>query len=468
MGLEEAAAWAGCSVEVLSQAVASGALLHETRRIRGLEVPHVRFVDLEALVEGAAEPPDEDLAPEEWPPAGPPAEASAEPGSPGAVDAGPLASEEPSADPARPGTPEGAAEGVSPEPPRPADDLGTAATSSPSVAPGPPEAPGGDAPASALEVRVEELLLRLEASERERRAQAAALLMTNRRLLELAGPAREEGPGRLRALGMSGVIVALLAAGLWWSDRAESRWERRLAGAEALGQERLEVVSGELTEQRARLDAEQQARLAAEEASARLEAELREELAALAREGAAQAQALREDAALRLSELLDRQERERQDWARRTEARDTAQQETLEQLLEGQREELARQEESARAERAALQGALEAQLEAAIAQGRRERESLQGTVATLSEAEAGQRAEVERLRSALLESEVRLGSLAAEGEALRARVETAEREAERLRGSEPAPGNLPWGVWLAERLGRSLGAASRSVPPPPP
>ncbi len=188
LGLEEAAAWAGCSVEILSQAVSSGALLHETRRVRGREVPHVRFVDLEALIEAPVEAPVDALvqaAGGEGPEAGPPEHASpeaapAEPASSPQAEAGAEAEREAGA--ARQAPKEPACES--------AQEAG-------------PSAPARDPrtldPRSArLEVRVEELLARLEASEQERRAQAAALLLTNRRLLELAGPVQANGLGRGR------------------------------------------------------------------------------------------------------------------------------------------------------------------------------------------------------------------------------------------------------------------------------
>ncbi len=465
LGLEEAAAWAGCSVEILSQAVSSGALLHETRRVRGREVPHVRFVDLEALIEAPVEAPVDALveaAGGEEPEAGPPEHASpeaapAEPASSPQAEAGAEAERE-----------AGAARQAPKEP---------ACESSQEAG---PSAPARDPrtldPRSArLEVRVEELLARLEASEQERRAQAAALLLTNRRLLELAGPVQANGLGRGRGLALGAALLSVVTAFAWASVRAEDRWERRLAGAEALGQERLAVVSTELAEQRALLEEEAQARAAAAEAASLTETRLREDLAAVAAQGMEQAQAAREEAALQLSDLLDRQERERQAWARQAESREAARERTLEQLLARQRVELQRQDERAQAELADLQTALEEKLAAAIERSQRERASLEGAIGGLMEREAQQGEEVERLRAALRASEDRLGDLASEGTSLRQRLEAAERESLLLKeqrlaqeGLRPeagkAPPRLPWGLWLAERLARSL---SGPKPDPP-
>lgn len=465
LGLEEAAAWAGCSVEILSQAVSSGALLHETRRVRGREVPHVRFVDLEGLIEAPVGAPVDALveaAGGEEPEAGPPEHASpeaapAEPASSPQAEAGAEAERE-----------AGAARQAPKEP---------ACESSQEAG---PSAPARDPrtldPRSArLEVRVEELLARLEASEQERRAQAAALLLTNRRLLELAGPVQANGLGRGRGLALGAALLSVVTAFAWASVRAEDRWERRLAGAEALGQERLAVVSTELAEQRALLEEEAQARAAAAEAASLTETRLREDLAAVAAQGMEQAQAAREEAALQLSDLLDRQERERQAWARQAESREAARERTLEQLLARQRVELQRQDERAQAELADLQTALEEKLAAAIERSQRERASLEGAIGGLMEREAQQGEEVERLRAALRASEDRLGDLASEGTSLRQRLEAAERESLLLKeqglaqeGLRPeagkAPPRLPWGLWLAERLARSL---SGPKPDPP-
>lgn len=465
LGLEEAAAWAGCSVEILSRAVSSGALLHETRRVRGREVPHVRFVDLEGLIEAPVGAPVDALveaAGGEEPEAGPPEHASpeaapAEPASSPQAEAGAEAERE-----------AGAARQAPKEP---------ACESSQEAG---PSAPARDPrtldPRSArLEVRVEELLARLEASEQERRAQAAALLLTNRRLLELAGPVQANGLGRGRGLALGAALLSVVTAFAWASVRAEDRWERRLAGAEALGQERLAVVSTELAEQRALLEEEAQARAAAAEAASLTETRLREDLAAVAAQGMEQAQAAREEAALQLSDLLDRQERERQAWARQAESREAARERTLEQLLARQRVELQRQDERAQAELADLQTALEEKLAAAIERSQRERASLEGAIGGLMEREAQQGEEVERLRAALRASEDRLGDLASEGTSLRQRLEAAERESLLLKeqrlaqeGLRPeagkAPPRLPWGLWLAERLARSL---SGPKPDPP-
>lgn len=465
LGLEEAAAWAGCSVEILSRAVSSGALLHETRRVRGREVPHVRFVDLEGLIEAPVGAPVDALveaAGGEEPEAGPPEHASpeaapAEPASSPQAEAGAEAERE-----------AGAARQAPKEP---------ACESSQEAG---PSAPARDPrtldPRSArLEVRVEELLARLEASEQERRAQAAALLLTNRRLLELAGPVQANGLGRARGLALAAALLSVVTAFAWASVRAEDRWERRLAGAEALGQERLAVVSTELAEQRALLEEEAQARAAAAEAASLTETRLREDLAAVAAQGMEQAQAAREEAALQLSDLLDRQERERQAWARQAESREAARERTLEQLLARQRVELQRQDERAQAELADLQTALEEKLAAAIERSQRERASLEGAIGGLMEREAQQGEEVERLRAALRASEDRLGDLASEGTSLRQRLEAAERESLLLKeqrlaqeGLRPeagkAPPRLPWGLWLAERLARSL---SGPKPDPP-
>jgi hypothetical protein len=465
LGLEEAAAWAGCSVEILSRAVSSGALLHETRRVRGREVPHVRFVDLEGLIEAPVGAPVDALveaAGGEEPEAGPPEHASpeaapAEPASSPQAEAGAESERE-----------AGAARQAPKEP---------ACESSQEAG---PSAPARDPrtlhPRSArLEVRVEELLARLEASEQERRAQAAALLLTNRRLLELAGPVQANGLGRGRGLALGAALLSVVTAFAWASVRAEDRWERRLAGAEALGQERLAVVSTELAEQRALLEEEAQARAAAAEAASLTETRLREDLAAVAAQGMEQAQAAREEAALQLSDLLERQERERQAWARQAESREAARERTLEQLLARQRVELQRQDERAQAELADLQTALEEKLAAAIERSQRERASLEGAIGGLMEREAQQGEEVERLRAALRESEDRLGDLASEGTSLRQRLEAAERESLLLKeqrlaqeGLRPeagkAPPRLPWGLWLAERLARSL---SGPKPDPP-
>ncbi len=465
LGLEEAAAWAGCSVEILSRAVSSGALLHETRRVRGREVPHVRFVDLEGLIEAPVGAPVDALveaAGGEEPEAGPPEHASpeaapAEPASSPQAEAGAESERE-----------AGAARQAPKEP---------ACESSQEAG---PSAPARDPrtldPRSArLEVRVEELLARLEASEQERRAQAAALLLTNRRLLELAGPVQANGLGRARGLALAAALLSVVTAFAWASVRAEDRWERRLAGAEALGQERLAVVSTELAEQRALLEEEAQARAAAAEAASLTETRLREDLAAVAAQGMEQAQAAREEAALQLSDLLDRQERERQAWARQAESREAARERTLEQLLARQRVELQRQDERAQAELADLQTALEEKLAAAIERSQRERASLEGAIGGLMEREAQQGEEVERLRAALRASEDRLGDLASEGTSLRQRLEAAERESLLLKeqrlaqeGLRPeagkAPPRLPWGLWLAERLARSL---SGPKPDPP-
>ncbi|MBL6720233.1 MAG: hypothetical protein ISQ08_02380 [Planctomycetes bacterium] len=467
LGLEEAAAWAGCSLEVLSQAVSSGALLHETRRVRGREVPHVRFVDLEALVQAPVEAPLDPLDE-------------------------PLAVEEPGRSPSEPGT---ATQGEGPEQAAPLPSP-TAALPEPGHAPTqPPPAAGEDArgsgghgaaarehgaaaredsaPARGLELRVEELLMRLEASEQERRAQAAALLLTNRRLLELAGPASGSGSGRRGGLALGSALLVAMAAFAWWGERTEARWEQRLSGAEALGEERLAVVATKLSQQRARLDEEAQARAAAAEAASLREERLREELAAAAEEGLEQARAVREEAALQLIGLLDRQEQEREAWARQAEAREAARERTLQQLLADQQVERRRQDERAQAELASVQTAMEEKLAAVVEQTQRERVLLEGSVEDLLRREAQQSAEVERLRGSLRASEARLGELAARGDSLQEHLEAAERESARPESSaELLPEGIPWGVWLAERLGRALAGPRRRMPPdqsdPPP
>ena|GEM_PF-4803911 len=101
-----------------------------------------------------------------------------------------------------------------------------------------------------------DLALRLDQSERERRAQSAALLVTQRRLLEL-GPGTQDSPNRTSSLIGLGV-VALALGGLAWNEmeRADQQVlaSRRLETALAHSQTVIEEVQDHATRERTALE----------------------------------------------------------------------------------------------------------------------------------------------------------------------------------------------------------------------
>lgn len=111
-------------------------------------------------------------------------------------------------------------------------------------------------PAAPWEHLYRDLALRLDQSERERRAQSAALLVTQRHLLEL-GPGANDSPNRTSALIGLGV-VALTLGGLAWNemDRADQQVlaSERLEAALAHSQTVIEEVQDRATRERTSLE----------------------------------------------------------------------------------------------------------------------------------------------------------------------------------------------------------------------
>ncbi|MDE0904991.1 MAG: hypothetical protein OSB42_10210 [Planctomycetota bacterium] len=198
--LAEAALAAGVDVPRLQLAVDEGRLLHETggRQVSGNpDLIHVRWVDVQSLVT-----PSEDLG----------------------VPPGPAPAEEVLLTQVQPDSKIGEVESLE------------------SGAP--------------WEHLYRDLALRLDQSERERRAQSAALLVTQRHLLEL-GPGAQDSPNRTSALIGLGV-VALALGGLAWNEmeRADQQViaSQRLETALAQSQTVMEEVQDRATRERTSLE----------------------------------------------------------------------------------------------------------------------------------------------------------------------------------------------------------------------
>ena len=416
--LEEASSWAGWDPEVIVQAVATGELLHEAARVRGRDEVRIRFVDLEALValrEGT--------------------EVTSAAGSDGGGDPAPVDAR----DGGDPGT--GVEEGSVL---RGEEEARADGGASPSA-----EQPTGEVVGLELRQRLDALMARLEESEQERRAQSAALLLTNRRLLELAAPREAGGTGPpSRWASVAAVAAVGLVALITVQSQASTlneRVDRLSAGHEA----ELEALTAELDLERDRraTDLAELERRSSSELE-RVGDLARVEVQDLRVEHARERQALLEQHLEERSAWQDRfeaQEAQRREDARAQEAAQSQRLEGLRVRLEGRLDASDERASAAEEDLGAVRTELALQLERGQAReeaNARLRGDLEATRTRLEEIEAAE---------ALLRGEVAQGAqrqllLEARGDQLARRLASAHAlEGLGLRGE-------PWGVVLAREL----------------
>ena len=426
LSIEQAALWAGWEPSVIAEAIAAGELLHEAARIGGRDEVRVRFVDLEALVRSREQGQAESTSP-----------------------SGPEVGVEPApVDPVEPLDGRDAAAGRLPH----ASARG--AVSEPSDPPSRTAADGeaGEQHAFALQSQLEALVARLEESEQERRAQSAALLLTNRRLLELASPLEKQLPskwsqwgGWAAGAGLSLVLVLAL-------HQQTERWTNEVARLSAGHQLQVESLAVDLVEERKRAEVE----------LASLEQRTQEDLAAAQARAQGELRALREEHADERAALLAIQAEERSAWQERLDeqegrrreenaALEDAQRARIQALrseLEGRLDDAAHRASSAAEALAAVQTELGRQEERAASSAETNallREELQGARRRL---EGLERSEAE-LRAEVAEGAARQGELEARGEELELRLAAAQ-----LRGASPV--GEAWGLGIAREIALRL------------
>ena len=426
LSIEQAALWAGWEPAVIAETIASGELLHEAARIGGRDEVRVRFVDLEALVRSREEGGAESTTPRA-PEVG---------GEPPPVDPG---ISHDGRNEAAGRLPRASAQEASSEPSDP--PTRTAA-----------DGDGGERHAFAIQSQLETLVARLEESEQERRAQSAALLLTNRRLLELAAPLEERLPSKWSRWGgwAAGAGVSLvLAVAL---QQESDRWTEEVARLSAGHQLQVESLAFELGEERKRSQVE----------LGSLEQRTQEDIDAAQARALGELRALREEHADERAALLAIQAEERSSWqdrldeqeGRRREesaALEDAQRARIQALrseLEGRLEDAASRASSAAEALAAVQTELGRQEERAASSAETNallREELKGARRRL---EGLERSEAE-LRAEVAEGAARQGELEARGEELELRLAAAQ-----LRGASPV--GEAWGLGIAREIALRL------------
>ena len=426
LSIEQAALWAGWDPGVIAEAIATGELLHEAARIGGRDEVRVRFVDLEALVRSREEGEAESTAPR---------------GSEVGVDPAP-------ADPVE------ALDGRDEAAGRPPRASGQDASSESSDAPTRTgvDGEGEERHALALHSQLEALVARLEESEQERRAQSAALLLTNRRLLELAAPLEQQLPskwskwgGWAAGAGMSLVLAVAL-------QQQSDRWTDEVARLSAGHQLQVEALAFDLGEERKRSQVE----------LASLEQRTQKDLDAAQARALGELRALREEHADERAALLALQAQERAAWHERLEAQEGRRREETAALEDAQRSRIQalRIELEGRLDDAASRASSAAEALAAVQTelGRQEERAASSaeTNTFLREELQGARRRLEGLEQSEAELRVEVAAGASRQEELEARGEELALRLAAAQLNGASPGREAWGLGLAREIALRL------------